>query len=145
MFSSHCTHSNTCSWHFYNTPRAPTCYCIDAILHAILIFVCDTFAILCTSPTKFCIIFVFYFAWVLQSSQEQSKTVLWLICNFLELRGRGQTRFIMGDVQIEMLHVGLQSCIQFGNDNQNFQFSPSEEFFLVLSLIKWLFRCCNSA
>lgn len=37
--------------------------------------------------------------------------------------------FIMGDVQIEMLHVGLQSCIQFGNDNQNFQFSPSEEFF----------------
>ena len=43
--------------------------------------------------SKFCITFVFYFSWVLQSSQPKSKTMLMQNCG-------GQTRCIMGDGQM---------------------------------------------
>ena len=61
-----------------------------------------TFSI-CTSPIihlvgkpKFCITlgFVFHFAWVLKSSQEKLKTLL------MQRFGGGQTRLIIGDVQM---------------------------------------------
>ena len=63
-------------------------------------------------PPKFCITFVLHFSWVLQASREKLKIILMQIF-FGGGGGKGQTRCIMGDVQVAYaysLHPGPKSA-----------------------------------
>ena len=65
-----------------------------------------------TCPPKFCTTFVLHFSWVLQPSQEKLKIILMQIF-FGGGGGKGQTKCIMGDVQVAYaysLHPGPKSA-----------------------------------
>ena len=71
-------------------------------------------------PLKFCISFVFNFSWVLQWSREKLKTYLFFLGGGAGGVRVGETRFIMGDMQMPTpRRVKIFPLVNRNNCNKN--------------------------